>query len=265
MAESAPRVLVVRPAGVDRDHDALVARGIDVVSDAYLTVEPCSDSAAASRIAATLETIADRANWLITTSRAAPQAMATIATPLLLAAAIEAGARRGLRFAAVGPAAAAALRAHGAADVHVPDQHTADGLLAELRQYPPATAVVPLGDQAGPTIPDGLRAHGWNVDSPVVYVTAPVASRPTTADRLAAGEFAVVVLRSPSAARAVRQFVPELPGGVIAVCGGPTTAAVARELGFATIVVSDAPTPGAIASAVESALAGDPTHDGSAA
>lgn len=265
MITSDRRVLLVRPVGSDRDAAVLAARGVTAESDAYLTVAPRRDEGAAGVVDEVLDLIADDSDWLIVTSQAAPQALASITTRERLAAAIESGVRRGLRSAAVGPAAAASLTDYGATDVVVPAQQDAEGLLAELLLEQPATAVLPVGNQARTTIPDGLRANGWTVDARVVYVTAPVAARPTTADRLAAGEFAVVVLRSPSAARAVGEFAPALPAGLTAVCGGRLTATAARSLDFARIVVSDHPSAEAIADAVESALADDPTHDGSAA
>ena len=95
-----------------------------------------------------------------------------------------------------------------------------------------------------------MRSLGWTVDEQVVYETTTVPDRPASADRLASGGFGVVVLRSPTAVRAVAGFVGMLPEGTAAVCGGPTTAAAAEAAGIGTVVVSPGPTAAAVADTV---------------
>lgn len=255
MTDGAVRVLLVRPEGPDRDGAALVARGVAAESDAYIAVRPCTDADVAGRIDDVLASISATADWLVVTSRAAIDALVEVASAQRVTDAIAAGRRRAMRFAAVGPTAAGSLTAYGAIDVVVPTQQDADGLAATLLQMPAATVVVPVGNLARPALPDALRAGGWTVHTHVVYETATVSSRPKTADRLSRGDFDIVVLRSPSAVAAVAHFVPVLPKELVAVCGGPTTAAAAHDSGFATIVVSAAPSAEAVADAVTRAIA----------
>ena len=80
---------------------------------------------------------------------------------------------------------------------------------------------------------------------------------PVSVADLAAGHIRAVVLRSPTAVRAVARHVPTLPSSTVVVCGGPTTAAaVAAVWGAgAAAVMSDAPTAEAVARTVADVLA----------
>jgi uroporphyrinogen decarboxylase len=101
----------------------------------------------------------------------------------------------------------------------------------------------------------GLVDDGWEVEEVVVYETDEVAVVPPSAARLAAGEFPALVLRSPTAVRAVARHVSVLPAGTVPVCGGPTTAAAVAATWDAPAVVSDEPTAQAVAHTVAAVLA----------
>jgi uroporphyrinogen-III synthase len=131
---------------------------------------------------------------------------------------------------------------------------TAAGLRAELAALPPASVIAPQGNQAMKGLAGGLRDVGWSIDEVVVYETSAVGQRPTSANRLVAGEFGAIVLRSPTAVRAVASFVPRLPEQTVIVCGGPTTAAEAERLGLGTVVISPGPTPETVADTVVAIL-----------
>jgi uroporphyrinogen-III synthase len=81
-------------------------------------------------------------------------------------------------------------------------------------------------------IPATLEARGWSLVPQVLYRTRPVEQPPASLAELRSGGFDAIVLRSPSAARAVRHFAGNLPGRTRIVCGGPTTAMAARRLGL---------------------------------
>ncbi len=246
-------VLLVKVRG-GQGGEWLQATGIDVVADDYLVVEPCADSGARARVGHCLDAIATSTDWLLVTSKAATGALTGLAGEPAVRKALATGRDRGVRVAAVGSATAEGLARLGAFDVVVPRTQTADGLLDELRGCHAGTAVLPRGDQALTTLADGLRSAGWTVDEQVVYETRQVLVRPASADRAAAGDFAVVVIRSPSAARALVGFAGRIPAATTVVCGGPTTAAEAHRLGMGRIVVSPAPTAQALARTVAMSL-----------
>lgn len=249
-------VLLVRAlGGDDRDAEALQSRGVPIVEDPYLTVAACTDDTAVARARHCLEQIATDADWLVVTSQAALRALTELVGADDLRASIATGRDRGIKVATVGAATAAALSDLGAVDIVVPPLSTAAALERLLGDLPPARVIAPQGSQAMKGLASGLGGRGWQIDEQVVYETATVRHRPTSADRLAAGEFAAVVFRSPTALRAVTTFVPQLPDGTLAVCGGPTTAAEAERLAIGTVVVSPAPTAEAVADTVVSILA----------
>ncbi len=232
----------------------LRSAGVGIVADDYLVVEPCVDAGAEQRALRCLDAVATTSDWLLVTSKAALAALTALAGEPVVRRALEAGQQRGLRSAAVGSATAGGLARLGAVDVLVPSDQTAEGLLAELGGRGPGSAILPRGDQALPTLADGLRSAGWSVDDQVVYETRPVSERPLSAARVAAGGFAVVVVRSPSAARALVGFAGQVPTATCVVCGGPTTAAEARRLGIGRIAVSPAPTERELARTVFQSL-----------
>jgi uroporphyrinogen-III synthase len=248
-------VLLVRAlAGDDRDAQELRRLGLPVVEDPYLTVTTCQDGGAPGRARHVLDSIASSADWLVVTSQAALRALAELAGDAELAASVTAGSERGIRFASVGAATAAAMEGWGARHVLVPATATSAGLLSELAAEPAASLIAPQGGQAMKGLASGLRELGWAVDEVVVYETATSTARPPSADRLAAGDFGAVVLRSPTAVRAVAGFVPDLPAATAVVCGGPTTAAAAEAAGMRNLHVSPAPTAEALAHTVLRAL-----------
>lgn len=254
-----PVLLVRALGGDDRDADALRALGLAVVEDPWLVVAASTDDGAVARAEQVLEEVAQRADLLLVTSRAALRALTELVGEERVRAALAAGVLRGLEAAAVGPVSAALVRDLGMPEVIVPDEPTARGLTATLRARggAPLRAVLPCGAKAMRGLAEGLCEDGWHVEQVVLYDTVRVAVVPPSAERLAAGAFSAIVLRSPTAVRAVAERVPVVPAGTAIVCGGPTTAAEARGRWTDGVVVSDAPTAEAVARAVRAAIAAD--------
>ncbi|MEI6360862.1 MAG: uroporphyrinogen-III synthase [Actinomycetes bacterium] len=251
-----PDVLLVRAlGGDDKDAGTLRERGLTVVEDPFLVVRACADPGAGERAERVLAAISDTADWLVVTSQAALRALIDLTSETSLRSSIAGGRDRGLQFATVGEVTSAAMTDLGATPVLVPSVSTAEALRQDLATWGPATIIAPQGSQAMKGLAGGLRSLGWQVDEVVVYETSTVGARPEAADRLAAGDFAVVVLRSPTAVRAVASFVPRLPDGTTVVCGGPTTAAEVERTGLGTVVISPGPTADAVADAVQACLA----------
>jgi len=258
-------VLLVRAAGgEDRDADALRSLGLDVIEDPYLVVAPCNDDDAQARAARVLDALRGGADLFLLTSRSAIRALDALIGRDALLDAVAAGVVRGLRGAAVGPSTAETLRELGLIDVLEPEVATSRGLLAALRERAArhgevaGRAVLPCGAQAMKGLGAGLVADGWQVEEIVVYVTDEVPGVPASVADLAAGRVPVVVLRSPTAVRAVARHVPVLPEGTVPVCGGPTTASAVIATWGAAHVVSDGPTADEVARTVTAVLSGAP-------
>jgi len=239
------RVLLVRPATsalseeIDRDADALRAIGVEPVSDPYVEVVPCIDSGIGQRVNDLLAALTP-GTWLVATSAMGPRSLRALVDGAIPTA--------GIRAAGVGPATASALRELGFEDVLTPHHATGSALADELLTMPPGRAVIPQGSQALPVVAERLRAAGWEVQPVVIYTTRTLTHEPATAAELRSGGFMAVVLRSPSAARAVAEFAPGLDTPVITT--GPTTTAEAGALGFTVAAEASESTSAALASTV---------------
>jgi uroporphyrinogen-III synthase len=257
-----PVLLVRAVGGEDRDAEALRDLGLEVVEDPYLIVASCTDDGAQARAGRVIDALREGADLFLLTSRSAIRALDALVGRDALLAAVSDGVARGLRGAAVGPSTAATLRELGLTDVLEPEVATSRGLLAALRERAArdgeraGRAVLPCGAQAMKGLGAGLVTDGWQVDEVVVYVTEEVPGVPESAADLAAGRIPVLVLRSPTAVRAVARHVPSLPEGTVPVCGGPTTAAAVADVWGAAHVVSEAPTAEEVARTVLGVIAG---------
>lgn len=249
-------VLLVRPVTVsDDDAEALRERGFEVTVDPYLTVSPCTDVEAGGRARRLLIALAGSADWLIVTSAAGPRALVSLLGESDVRDALITGARRGMRFAAVGTTSAQSLHRLGAKAVTLPTaQHTATGLLAALVHEPAAHAVMPRSSIADPLLPATLTARGWTLTQEVVYDTAAIAVEPDTAPRLRAGAFRALVLRSPSAVHAVTTWAKQVHPSTAVVAGGPTTALAAARAGLRVSIVASGSRSQQIADAVAAVL-----------
>jgi uroporphyrinogen-III synthase len=250
------RVLLVRADGTpDDDGRALRARGLDVTAQAFIEVTHCSDPHAPDRARGLLVAATVPTAWFVVTSAAGVRAIVSILGVDETRRGLVHAQERGARFAAVGPTSAGALRDLGVADVVVPERsHTASALLDLLRPVGPATAVLPRSSIGDSLLPSTLEARGWAVVSQVLYETAACPTPPPAAAQLHAGEFDAVVLRSPSAARAVSQLAGPLPLSTRVIAGGPTTALAARRLGIRVSAQARTSRPESIADAVCEAL-----------
>ncbi|QHT57704.1 uroporphyrinogen-III synthase [Cellulomonas sp. H30R-01] len=262
------RVLVPRPAaGVSPAAVALAAAGADAVVVPLVETVPPEDPTPVDD--ALLALGAGWYGWLVVTSQAA--------VPVLELRAARAGRTlaaivgdAGVRVAAVGPGTARALREAGVTPSLVPSgESTARALVATWPALPstadggtgPAQRVLfPRGDLAAPTLADGLRARGWQVDDVVAYRTVPAA--PPLAEVRAAwadGSIGAALLTSAST---VRELVAQLgapPAGTALVAIGPTTAAEVERLGLPLAGVAQEQTMTSLVAALASAVGGSTT------
>jgi uroporphyrinogen-III synthase len=153
------------------------------------------------------------------------------------------------RVAAVGPGTARVLERYGITPDLVPSgERSARGLVAEFPPPPAGTdpaavvgrgrVLVPHSDLADPTVVDGLRSIGWEVDDVVAYrtVSGPQPSEELRED-MRAGVFKAVLLSSASTVTNMVELVGPPPPPTVVCCIGPRTERAAREAGLDVRVV----------------------------
>jgi uroporphyrinogen III methyltransferase/synthase len=86
-------------------------------------------------------------------------------------AGLDARALHGARVAAIGPATARSLRAHGVLADVMPERAIAEALVEALGDAPVQRALVARARVARDVLPDALRAHGAEVDVMELYET----------------------------------------------------------------------------------------------
>ena len=243
--ESRP-VLLIRGLGNDRDERALASHGIATVSESFTEITAGSREDALQL----LEIAKGAGGWVIATSRNGIDFWGSLVGPQLLARSFR--ENPALKFAGIGLGTAEALNSLGVAEVLTPPEKSSQGLLNLLSSYPPSIAIIPIGNLAGRILPDGLSKLGWTIHSEVVYINATVTTVPKAVQRLESGEFSALLLRSPSAARALAHFLPDTK--VPLICGDESTAQAARRLSLSVVAVSDDPGPEKVADLVARTL-----------
>jgi uroporphyrinogen III methyltransferase/synthase len=151
----------------------------------------------------------------------------------------------GTRVAAIGPATAAALEAHGVGAEIVPGEYRAEGLVERLRGLVGASdrILLPRAVETRDVLVRELRRLGAEVTEVAAYRTrAPLAASDALRAALAAGEIDAVTFTSSSTARNFARFFTEDErrawfAGVTVASIGPITAATAAEHGFPTTVM----------------------------
>lgn len=176
----------------------------------------------------------------------------------------DGGALSGTRIAAVGEATAATLRDAGVRVDLVPHRADAEGLVAALveRGIAGCRVLYPKAERARDAVPDGLRAHGTEVEAVDAYRTVPETDAdPAVVERLVDGGVDVVTFASPSSVRNLWALLGDrfsAVGRAEVVCVGPVTAAAAREMGLPVrIVAEDASVTGIVEALVRSRAGGE--------
>lgn len=173
----------------------------------------------------------------------------TSATAVTVLAERVAGLPSGVRVATVGEPTARAARAAGWVVDLVPDQASAAGLVAALPDTD-GTVLFPRSEIAAPTLVDGLRARGIDVDDVVAYRTVGTGDEPITLDAV----LDAVLVTSGSVAREIARRMTPLDPRTLVACIGPGTAADARAAGLPVHVVGPTRSAEALLDAVVEAL-----------
>ena len=189
--------------------------GHDVIVAAVIETRPPEDGGAALRAALDrLETY----DWLVVTSANGARAVASAELSEV-------------KVAAVGAQTAAALPVE--ADL-VPNLYEAAALV-DIFPAGPGRVLAALAADHRPTLPEGLRAAGWEVDVVAAYRTVQIRPDPAAVEQAATAD--AITFLSPSAVRGWVVAIDVLPGTV--VCIGPVTAAAAHEAGLVVDAVAD--------------------------
>ncbi|GAB3158657.1 hypothetical protein GCM10027059_03750 [Myceligenerans halotolerans] len=167
------------------------------------------------------------------------------------------------RWACVGPATRRAVEANGlVVDLMPSGRMTAAALVDAFPDAPPGErggvpgvlserrVLVPLGDLAAPTLPDGLRAKGWEPHVVTAYRTVARELPRDVVEHAKGAGYDAVVVASGSAAR---QLAEQIGSQRIVAIGEPSASA-ARDAGHEVVAVAAAPSDDALATAVVQAL-----------
>ena len=162
----------------------------------------------------------------------------------LEAASLDARALGGIQLAAIGPATAVELKAHGLRADYVPGEYVAEAVAAGLGDVCGLRVLLPRANIARPALADLLREGGAQVAEVVAYRTLRPESDPDDLRDLLA-RVTVATFSSSSTVRNLatkaRDADLDLPQALrhaTVACIGPITAKTARELGLTVDVVA---------------------------
>ncbi|MDR7556702.1 MAG: uroporphyrinogen-III synthase [Armatimonadota bacterium] len=226
------RILVTRPRAAAR---ALCARlralGATVVAIPTVEILP----APAKSLDRALRRIG-RYDWIVVTSANGARVLVTRAQALGL----DLRRARRPRWAAVGPATAAVLRAAGVRVAKIPSRYLTEALGRELPDVAGRRVLLARADLASPDLARRLAARGAHVETVVAYRTrvAPRASA-LPLRRALARPFDAIVCTSASTVRGLVRLAgrARLRTSTLA-CIGPVTAAAARAAGLRPQIVA---------------------------
>lgn len=233
--------MLVRANGNHSDALALNQLGIPTLIDPFLSIVASPNQAPAYELLHATSSVTTP-TWIIATSSNAISSWTQIVGAEALSKAFT---NPFLSFAAVGDSTKTQLANLGATNIKVGPSKNSQSLLESFRATPATTALIPSGNLSMELIPTNLAAVGWKIVRAVVYETTIIQEIPSSIARIQSGDFSTILLRSPSAARALIHFLPhpEIP----VICGGPTTAKECERLRLAIAAVAPEPTAEQIA------------------
>jgi uroporphyrinogen-III synthase len=242
------RILVTRtePGALG---ESLIAAGAEVVHLPLIAMIEPTDGSAALRAA--LAQLAP-GGWLVVTSPEGARRVVDCGVEVL-----QRPDHERIRIAAVGRATAAVVEAvtHRPVDL-VPEVQNANSLATAMAGLDAgAEVLVAHGDLADPGLITAIEQHGHLVTAVVAYQTV---EAPVTAEQIRAARGAdALVLASGSAARSWARQCSEITPPVLCAIG-PSTAAVAAEVGLVVTHVAEVSSVEGILACLHQAF--DPGH-----
>ncbi|HWW54112.1 MAG TPA: uroporphyrinogen-III synthase, partial [Acidimicrobiales bacterium] len=157
------------------------------------------------------------------------------------------------KVAAVGPGTAEALARSGVVADLVPEEAVAESLVSAMGAGP-GRVLLPRAAAGRPSLPDGLRAAGWDVDVVEAYRTV-AAQVPEAALEAVARADAITFTSSSTVTNFVAaigdrlEYIPP-----VVVCIGPVTARTAADAGLVVSAVAAEHTLDGLVAALVGAL-----------
>lgn len=231
------RVLVTRTR---QQASALSARlralGAEAIELPTIRIAPPGDWASLDATIASLASF----DWVVFTSVNGVGYFCT----RLKAAGLDARALHGVQLAAIGPATAAELDAHGLRADYVPGEYIAEAIAAGLGDVHGLRVLLPRADIARPTLADLLREGGAEVVEVAAYRTLRPETNPAELGDLLA-RVTVATFASSSTVRNLAAMaddadldLPQVLEHATVACIGPITAETAREMGVPVQIVA---------------------------
>ncbi|MBI5567546.1 MAG: uroporphyrinogen-III synthase [Chloroflexi bacterium] len=226
------RILVTRPRAQAAELcDKLTAHGAIPIIFPTIEIAPLTDVSELDRAMRELNTY----DWIIFTSVNGVKAFWDR---------LDLGGLQDLRglpshIAAIGPATARALEAHGMTVTLIPDEYVAEAIVENIGSVQGQRILLPRADIAREALALELQKRSALVDEIAAYRTLPAAPDPIGLAELRRGVDVITFTSSST----VRNFVALagqdsiLPNTIIA-CIGPITATTARELGLPVDIVA---------------------------
>ncbi len=157
---------------------------------------------------------------------------------------IDLASAKRVRWAAIGPATATALRAAAIPIAMIPSRFLTDAIARELPQIERQRILLPRTDVAPPRLAEALRARGAIVNEITAYrtVLAPARSRARVRRLITGREVDTVTFTSASTVHGLIRLLGddrEALRAMVLACIGPITAAAVREEGFEPVIVAD--------------------------
>lgn len=250
-------VLLMRPRRNEDDRAALEDRGLQTIVEPWLEVSAVANEAGAMRLIDLLGAAGTK--WLVVTSLNAVDFWQGQLPAGLLEETIA--DNPSIRFAAIGESTARRARELGATEVLLAEEGTSRYVADAIAAEEPAPVILPSGSISMRSIPDALVPKGFVMHEEVFYTTTVVDTPPASALQVHHGGLDAVVVRSPSAARALHQHCPKPHASVALIATGPTTAREMERLGLPVWATSPASSARAVADTVVHALASPPRQD----
>jgi len=229
------RILITRPrAQADEFADKLRAAGFEPVFFPVIEIKPVENYMGLERVLSKINCY----EWIVFTSVNAVDVVFTQCSTLLSPEKLE------VKFAAIGPKTAEALKLRGITPDFVPQEYVAEAILPGLGDLLGKWVLLPRAEIARKTLPEAIFNAGGVPHEITVYRTLPAQPSPDGLFALHSG-VDVITLTSPST---VHNFIAiaeqnglnplDLPNHPQFACIGPITEQAAQEAGLPNLFVA---------------------------
>jgi uroporphyrinogen III methyltransferase / synthase len=229
------KILITRPrAQADEFAEKLQASGFEPILFPVIEIKPIQDNVALSRALEKLNCY----EWVVFTSvNAVDIVMQQLSDSLHVH-------DWSVKFAAIGPKTADALKARGITPHFVPEEYVAEAILPGLGDLRGKWILLPRAEIARQALPEAIANAGGIAHEIAIYKTLP--AQPDADGRAALWSGVdVITLTSPSTvenflavARQTGLDPLQLPKNPLFACIGPITEQAAREAGLVNLLVA---------------------------